>query len=80
MVALVSLSLYSTCLETAASVMTIDLKTKWFSALLRQDIAYFDLQDVSGTAMTISINGAKYKRFVFAFVLVAPVDFGVILC
>jgi ABC-type multidrug transport system fused ATPase/permease subunit len=62
-VALVSLSTYSACLETVAGDMTRDLKRKWFQALLRQDVAYFDLQDVSGTAMTISINGAKYKRY-----------------
>jgi ATP-binding cassette subfamily B (MDR/TAP) protein 1 len=40
----------------------MDLKTKWYRALLRQDLAYFDIQDVSGTAMTISTNAAKFQR------------------
>lgn len=42
--------------------MTIDLKTKWYQALLRQDLAYFDIQDVSGTATVISTSAAKYER------------------
>lgn len=42
--------------------MTIDLKTKWYQALLRQDLAYFDIADVSGTASVISSNAAKYQR------------------
>lgn len=49
-------------LETAADLMTIDFKTKWFDALLRQDIAYYDIKDVSGSATIISNNGAKYKK------------------
>jgi hypothetical protein len=49
-------------LETAAGEMAISLKEQWFQALLRQDLAYYDIQDVSGTAMIISTNGAKYKR------------------
>lgn len=47
---------------TAADDMTINLKRKWFEAVVRQDVAYFDLQDVSGTSTIISTNGAKYKR------------------
>jgi ATP-binding cassette, subfamily B (MDR/TAP), member 1 len=43
--------------------MAQDFKKKWFQALLRQDAAYFDIQDVSGTATMISTNGAKYKRY-----------------
>ena len=43
--------------------MTYSLKTKWFDArLLRQDMAFYDLQDVSGTAMSISEAGGKYKN------------------
>jgi ATP-binding cassette subfamily B (MDR/TAP) protein 1 len=61
-IAFVSLSAYSTLLETAAGEMTLSLKTQWFQALLRQDLAYYDIQDVSGTATIISTNGAKYKR------------------
>jgi len=42
--------------------MTTNLKRKWFEAVVRQDMAYFDLQDVSGTATMISTSGAKFKK------------------
>lgn len=42
--------------------MTYSLKTKWFDALLRQDMAFFDLEDVSGTAMLISTAGSRFKN------------------
>jgi ATP-binding cassette subfamily B (MDR/TAP) protein 1 len=60
---LVSMTAQTALLETAAGEMTWDLKTRWFRALLRQDMAYFDLMmaDVSGTAATMSSAGAKYK-------------------
>lgn len=63
-IAFVSLCSYSTLLETAANEMTISLKTQWYQALLRQDIAYFDIQheDISSAATVISTNGAKYQR------------------
>ena len=40
----------------------MDLKTKWYKALLRQDMAYFDIMDVSGTATIIGTNANKYNR------------------
>jgi ATP-binding cassette subfamily B (MDR/TAP) protein 1 len=49
-------------METAANEMTMHLKRKWFQAVVRQDMAYFDLEDVSGTATIISTNGAKFKK------------------
>jgi hypothetical protein len=61
-IAFTAMSTYSTLLETAADEMTISLKTEWFNALLRQDLAYFDIKDVTGTASIISLNGAKYKK------------------
>jgi len=57
----VSMTAQSVLLETAAAEMTFALKTSWFRALLRQDIAYFDCTDVSGTSAMISSAGAKYK-------------------
>jgi ABC-type multidrug transport system fused ATPase/permease subunit len=70
-------------LVTAADDMTLNLKRKWFEALVRQDMAYFDLQEMAGTSTIISTNGAKYKKGVakklgagvqFSFtVLVRPV-------
>jgi ATP-binding cassette subfamily B (MDR/TAP) protein 1 len=60
--AFVFMSGQATFLETAAGIMTHSFKTQWFDALLRQDMAYYDIKDVSGTATIISNNGAKYKK------------------
>jgi ATP-binding cassette subfamily B (MDR/TAP) protein 1 len=57
-----SMTLQATLIETAASEMTMALKTDWFKALLRQDIAYYDIMDVSGEATIISVNASKYRR------------------
>lgn len=48
--------------EVAAAAMTRDLKITWFDALLRQDMTYFDIKDISATATIISTNSAKYKK------------------
>lgn len=53
---------HSTFFETAADLMTLDLKKQWFQALLRQDLTYFDITDISATATIISTNGQKYKK------------------
>jgi ATP-binding cassette subfamily B (MDR/TAP) protein 1 len=42
--------------------MTETLKTQWFEALLRQDMAYYDITDVSGTATIIGTNGKKFRK------------------
>jgi hypothetical protein len=52
----------SLLMEMASSEMTALLKTKWFEALLRQDMTYYDIRNVSGTATIISTNGAKYNK------------------
>lgn len=52
----------NTLLEVAAGEMTISMKTSWFDALLRQDLAYYDIKDVSGTASMLTSNAAKYRR------------------
>ena len=41
--------------------MTYSLKIEWFAALLRQDMAYFDSHDMSGTALEISASCTRYK-------------------
>ena len=53
----------STFLETAADEMTLSLKTRWFQALLRQDMTYFDIKDISATATIISTNGQKVQTW-----------------
>ena len=60
-VILCAMTAQATLMETAAGEMTNELKTSWFKALLRQDMAYFDIKDASGEATIISINGAKYR-------------------
>ena len=61
-ISLVTLSLQSSFLELAASHASFDLKTKWFESLLRQDMAYYDMNNVSGQATIISTNSNKFKR------------------
>eukprot|EP00980_Cylindrotheca_fusiformis_P019676 scaffold6870_cov121-Cylindrotheca_fusiformis.AAC.3 len=61
-VSLVFETLQASFLSTAANEMTVNLKFKWFEAVVRQDMTYFDLQDVSGTATIISTNGARFNK------------------
>jgi len=56
------MTLTATFLETAAGEMTEAMKTQWFQALLRQDMAYYDISDVSGTATIINTNGKKFRK------------------
>lgn len=56
------LVLQSTFLEISASEATQDLKIQWFNALLRQDMAYFDINDISAQATVISSNAARFKK------------------
>eukprot|EP00536_Pseudo-nitzschia_multiseries_P017972 jgi/Psemu1/227243/e_gw1.1993.2.1 len=60
--AFASMTMQSSFLEIAASEMTDTMKQEWFDALLRQDMAYYDIMDTSGTATIISVNGKKFKR------------------
>mmetsp|Transcript_23996 Transcript_23996/g.35489 ORF Transcript_23996/g.35489 Transcript_23996/m.35489 type:complete len:1339 (+) Transcript_23996:92-4108(+) len=61
-IAFVFMTAQAALLETAADEMTYSLKTRWFDALLRQDLTYFDIKDVSGQATIISSNASKYKK------------------
>uniref|UniRef100_A0A7S3QG25 Bile salt export pump n=1 Tax=Chaetoceros debilis TaxID=122233 RepID=A0A7S3QG25_9STRA len=49
-------------LESAASQSTMDFKQKWFDALLRQDMSYYDIKDVSAQATIVSSQAMKYKK------------------
>lgn len=57
----VFMTLHGTLIDTAANEMTNSFKTQWFKSLLRQDMTYFDIMDISGTATIIGVNGMKYK-------------------
>jgi len=58
----VAMTLSAGFLETLASDMSERMKKQWFAALLRQDMAYFDISDVSGTATIVNSNGRRYKK------------------
>jgi ATP-binding cassette subfamily B (MDR/TAP) protein 1 len=49
-------------LESAAAQSTMDFKQKWFDALLRQDMSYYDIKDVSAQATIVSSQAMKYKK------------------
>ena len=61
-ISLVSLTGQGSFLEIAATEATLDFKTKWFDALLRQDMAYYDIKVVSGQATIVSANANKFKK------------------
>uniref|UniRef100_A0A7S2L570 Bile salt export pump n=1 Tax=Leptocylindrus danicus TaxID=163516 RepID=A0A7S2L570_9STRA len=61
-VMLVGMTIQTALFEIAATEMTNSMKTQWFEALLRQDMAYFDIEDVSGTASIISSSAAAYRK------------------
>jgi hypothetical protein len=60
----------TTLLESAAGIMTRDMKRKWFQALLRQDMAFYDIKEVSGTAAVITSNGYKFRKYVAPSVII----------
>lgn len=52
---LVAMTMQSTCMEIAAGEMTRNMKQSWFEALLRQDMAYYDIQDVTGQVRIVCL-------------------------
>lgn len=49
-------------MEIASMKATHSFRTQWFAALLRQDQAYFDINDISGIANQIIPNANKVRR------------------
>jgi ATP-binding cassette subfamily B (MDR/TAP) protein 1 len=49
-------------IETAADEMTREMKNSWFRALLRQDLAFYDIRDVPGQATLITASGARFRK------------------
>jgi ABC-type multidrug transport system fused ATPase/permease subunit len=47
-------------IESAADEMTREMKNSWFRALLRQDLAFYDIRDVPGQASLITTNGTRF--------------------
>ena len=60
--ALVMAFLQGGCMDIVAYHATRSFRLQWFKALLRQDIAFFDVYDVSGIAATIGPNSNKFRR------------------
>jgi len=50
------------CLEMAAERAIRNFRRTWFKALIRQDAAYFDINEVSGLASSIGSNTNKVRR------------------
>jgi hypothetical protein len=63
-VAFTFMTLQALLLELAATEMTREFKYRWFQSLLRQDLAYYDLRDISGTASILTANAQKFKKWV----------------
>jgi ATP-binding cassette subfamily B (MDR/TAP) protein 1 len=61
-VGFVTLAAQAALFERAADLATRDFKIQWFHALLRQDMAYFDIKDVSAQATIVSANAIRFKR------------------
>jgi ATP-binding cassette, subfamily B (MDR/TAP), member 1 len=59
---LLSMTVQTMLMETAAGEMTREMKNSWFRALLRQDMAYHDIRDVPGQATLITANGSRYRK------------------
>ena len=56
------MTLQAALLETAAGEMADALRLQWFHALLRQDMTYFDINDVNGTAVILNVNDKKFRK------------------
>lgn len=60
--ALVAGLFQSWCFEILAYHATQNFRLQWFSALLRQDTAYFDVHDAGGIAGQVGPSSNKYRR------------------
>ncbi len=60
--ALVASLIQGWCFEICAYRGCMNLRLKWFKALLRQDAAYFDVNDTAGMANAVGPASTKYRR------------------
>jgi ATP-binding cassette subfamily B (MDR/TAP) protein 1 len=58
----VTITVQGLLIESAAEEMTRELKNSWLRALLRQDLAFYDIRDVPGQASLITANGARFRK------------------
>ena len=55
------------CFEIVSFKATRDLRLRWFQALLRQDAAYFDVYDISGTAASVQATSNRFRNGINKF-------------
>jgi ATP-binding cassette subfamily B (MDR/TAP) protein 1 len=60
--ALAVATVQSWCFEIVAFHASQNFRLKWFSALLRQDAAFFDVYDIGGVAGQVGANSNKLRR------------------
>jgi ATP-binding cassette subfamily B (MDR/TAP) protein 1 len=60
--ALVNGTIQTWCFEIVAYHASQNFRLSWFRALLRQDPAYFDVNDIGGLAAQVGPNSNKFRR------------------
>lgn len=60
--ALVAATIQGWCFESVAYHASTRFRLTWFEALLRQDAAFFDVNDVGGVAAQVGPNANKFRR------------------
>jgi ATP-binding cassette subfamily B (MDR/TAP) protein 1 len=60
--ALVNGLIQTWCFEIVAYYASQNFRLSWFRALLRQDPAYFDVNDIGGLAAQVGPNSNKFRR------------------
>lgn len=60
--ALVMATVQTTCFEVVAFRASKNFRLQWFKALIRQDPAFFDVNDVGGIASNVGPAANRYRR------------------
>lgn len=60
--ALINGTIQTWCFEIVAYHASQNFRLSWFRALLRQDPAYFDVNDIGGLAAQVGPNSNKFRR------------------
>jgi ATP-binding cassette subfamily B (MDR/TAP) protein 1 len=60
--ALINGTIQTWCFEIVAYHASQNFRLSWFKALLRQDPAYFDVNDIGGVAAQVGPNSTKFRR------------------
>lgn len=60
--ALVMATIQTTCFEVVAFRASKNFRLQWFGALIRQDPAFFDVNDIGGIASSVGPSANRYRR------------------